>query len=208
MQSLGPNRTSSQDSLSAYPQGAWMGQPRLVVRGALQSARTGKAPAIDVDRCLTITSPSKFIQLLWSELSLAASLGQIEDCRRIATFVFVVLPRSPSTPRLLPLFIHTALPSLIATIDRQQPQEHAMNIELVVAILSSVLTAALHLERAIHTVWDDKYAVGPSIMSMARKLAGDLRCRKHNRTSALIAQRLAASPPFVANFPIFMSAEI
>jgi mediator of RNA polymerase II transcription subunit 5 len=185
-----------------------MDQPRLAVREALQFARAGKAPWIDVDRCLTITSSSKFIQLLWSELSAAASLGQLEDCRRIATFIFVVFPRSPSTPRLLPLFIHMELPSLIAMIDRQQPQEHGINVELMVTIISAVLTAALHVEWAVHTVCDSRHALGPSTMSMARRLAADLRGRKHSRTSTLIAQRLTSSPSFVANFPMFMSAEI
>lgn len=153
-------------------------------------------------------SPSKFIQLLWSELSVAASLGQLEDCRRMATFIFMVLPRSPSTPRLLPLFIHNALPSLIAAIDLQQSQEQAMNVELMVATVSSVLSAALHLEWAVHRVCGDKDVLGPSSMSLARKLAEDLRRRRHSRTSALIAQRLSASPSFVANFPVFMSAEL
>jgi mediator of RNA polymerase II transcription subunit 5 len=185
-----------------------MDQSRLAIHEALQFARAGKAPSIDLDRCLTITSPSKFIHLLWSELSVAASLGQMEDCRRIATFILVVFPRSPSTPRLLPLFIHMALPSLIATIDRQQPQEHAMDIELMVAVISSVLTAALHLEWAIRTVCDDKHDLSPSSMSMARNFAAGLRGRKHSRTSALIMNRLAASPSFVANFPMFISAEI
>jgi len=185
-----------------------MDHPRLAIREALQFARNGKAPSIDLDRCLTITSPSKFIQLLWSELSVAASLGQMEDCSRIAAFVFVAVPRAPSTPKLLPLFIHIALPSIISAIDRQQPQEHAMSVELVVAILSSVLTAALHLERAVHMVCDNKYVLGPSAISMVRKLAANLRGIKHSRTSALIAKRLAASPSFVATFPMFTSAEI
>jgi mediator of RNA polymerase II transcription subunit 5 len=184
-----------------------MDQPRLAIREALQSARAGKAPSIDIDRCLTITSPSKFIQLLWSELSVAASLGQMEDSRRMATFILVVLPRSPSTPRLLPLFFHIILPSLITTID-QQPQEHAMDIELMVAIVSSVLTAALHLEWAMHVVCQDKYVLSPSSTSIARKLAEDLRGRKDSHTSAVVVQRLAASPSFVANFPVFMSTEI
>lgn len=153
-------------------------------------------------------SPSKFIQLLWSELSIAAGLGQMEDCRRMATFILVVLPRSPNTPRLLPIFMHMTLPSLITTIDRQQSQEQAMNIELLVAIVSSVLTAALHMEWAAHMVCDGKYVLGPPSMSLARKLAEDLRGENRSRTSGLIAQRLTASPSFVANFPVFMSAEI
>jgi mediator of RNA polymerase II transcription subunit 5 len=185
-----------------------MDQPRLAIREALQFARAGKAPSIDIDRCLTITSPSKFIQLLWSELSVVASLGQMEDCRRFATFVLVIFLRSPSRPRLLPLFIHVTLPSLIAAIDHQQPQEQAMNVELMVAIVSSVLTAALHMEWAVHLVCRYKYVLGQSTMSMARKLAEDLRGRKHNRTSVVIAQRLAASPSFIANFPVFMPTEI
>jgi len=96
------------------------------------------------------------------------------------------------------------LPLLIATIDRQQSQEHAMDIELMVAIVSSALTAALHLEWAICSICNDKYVLGTSCMSMARNLAADLRGRYHSRTSVLIINRLAASPSFVANFPMFI----
>jgi mediator of RNA polymerase II transcription subunit 5 len=185
-----------------------MDHPHLAIREALQFSRTGKAPSIDIDCCLTITSPTKFLHLLWSELNVAASRGQMEDCRRMATFILVALPRSPNTPRLLPLFIHLVLPSLIAIIDRQQPPDNVMSIELVVAVISSVLTAALHLEWAVHMVCHDKDMLGPSSLSMARKLAETLRGRKQSRTSVVIAQRLAASSSFVANFPVFKSADI
>jgi mediator of RNA polymerase II transcription subunit 5 len=197
-----------QESSSAYPQGAWMDQSVSAIRTALQFAQAGKAPSIDLDRCLIVTSPSKFIQLLWSELSIAASMGQMEDCRRIATFVMVVMPRSPSIPRLLPIFLHVTLPSLIAAIDRQPPAEQAMSTELMVAMVSSVLTAALHFELAVRTVCDDKHNLGQSSMTMARRLAGDLRTRKHSPTSRVIAQRLTSSQAFVANFPVFMASDI
>lgn len=185
-----------------------MDQSVSAIRTAIQFAQAGKAPSIDLDRCLTVTSPSKFIELLWSELSIAASLGQMEDCRRIATFVMMAMPHSSSIPRLLPIFLHVTLPSLITTIDHQPPAEQAMSTELLVAIISSVLTAALHFELAVRTLCEGKHDLGQSSMTMARRLVGDLRTRKHSPTCRVIAQRLTSSHAFVTNFPVFLASDI
>lgn len=197
------------DALSVYPPGIWMDQPRQAIRDALQLARAGKAPSIDVDRCLAMISPSAFIHLLWSELSEASRLGQMEICKQMGTFILVAIPRTTSTPRLLPIFMHLVLPSLITTIDRQLGSElHAMNTELLVGLISSVLTAAFHLEWAVHTVCEDKHMLNPTSMYMTRRLASDLRGNGQSRTSTMIARGLAGMPSFVANFPVFMLTEI
>ncbi|KAF5377593.1 hypothetical protein D9615_005338 [Tricholomella constricta] len=129
----------------------WENEPRQAIQAALASARTGKAPAMDVERCIKIMPPTKFLQLLWSELVISASVGEMENCRRIATFI-LSMPRSSSTPPLLPIFLHVVTPSLIFAINHQQPPEHTMMVELLITIVSSALTAALHLELGIRSV--------------------------------------------------------
>jgi mediator of RNA polymerase II transcription subunit 5 len=128
-------------------------------------------------------------------------MGETETCTRLAIFVLTT-PRSSSTPPLLPLFLHNVLPSIVSTIDRQQPHEQTMNIELLVAIISSALTAALHLELALRSVCnEERYILGQSSAAMVRGLAGDLRGRNNSPTGRAIAHRLASSQSFAANFP-------
>ena len=186
----------------------WNEQPRMALHQAFLAARAGKTPSLNIDRCLNITTPSKFIELLWTELFAVASLGQMEDCKRLATFALVIPPRTPNTPRLLPVFMHLVLPSLIASIDLQQTTEQSVSIELLVAVISSVLTAALHLEWAFHTVCGGRYETQQPVAAMARRLFHELRGKKRSSTSTVVAQKLAASPPFVANFPVFMASDI
>ena len=195
-------------SLPTQTQRWWNEQPRVALHQALLAARAGKVPSLNIDHCLDVTTPSKFIELLWSELCAAASLGQMEDCKRLATFALVTPPRTPNTPRLLPIFMHLVLPSLIASVDLQQPTEQSMSIELLVAVISSVLTAALHLEWAFHTVCGGGHETHQPAATMARRLSHELRGKKRSSTSTVVAQKLAASPPFVANFPVFMASDV
>jgi mediator of RNA polymerase II transcription subunit 5 len=179
----------------------WQDQSRQALRNTLAMTRAGRPPSLDITRCIIITPPSKFLQYLWMELCGAANIGETETCTRLATFVLTT-PRSPSTPPLLPLFLHNVLPWIIANIDHQQPHEQTMNAELLVAIMSSALTAALHLEWALRSVCDEeRYVLGQSSTAMARRLAVNLRGRKNSPTGRTIAQRLASSQSFVANFP-------
>lgn len=177
--------------------------PRREIREAFSLARERKAPRIDVARCLTITTPTKFLLLFWSELTVAASLGEIETCRRLATFVLVT-PRA-GTPPLLPQFMYNVLPVLIVRTD-QQTGDTNMNIDLLVTVASTTLSAALHLEWAIQTVCNEhRSMLGQPSAMIARKLASDLRTQKSNsNTSAAILQRLSTSSTFVTNFPVFM----
>ncbi|KAF9229359.1 hypothetical protein BS17DRAFT_771335 [Gyrodon lividus] len=184
--------------------GAFLDFPRREVRDAFALARQHKAPRIDVGRCLTVTTPTNFLLLLWSELCIAASLGEMETCRRLATFVLIT-PRS-NVPPLLPLFVYNVLPVLIAAVDQQQGGDTSMNTELLVMVVSTALSAAFHLEWALQTVCNEHSSVlGQASAILARKLAADLRARRTTSvTSGSILQRLGASPPFVANFPVFM----
>ncbi|KIK93655.1 hypothetical protein PAXRUDRAFT_144629 [Paxillus rubicundulus Ve08.2h10] len=175
---------------------------RREIRDALALARQNKAPRVDVGRCLTVTTPIKFLLLLWSELCVAASLGEMETCRRLATFVLIT-PRS-GVPPLLPLFVYNVLPVLIAAVD-QQGDDTNMNTELLVMIISTSLSAALHLEWALQTLCNEHVVLGQASAVLARKLAADLHARSANSiTSGTILQRLGASPAFVANYPVFI----
>lgn len=177
---------------------------RQMIQNAFQLARTGKAPILDVERCIKGVHPSKFLQLLWSELVDSANLGETESCRRIATFV-LTMPRSPNTPPLLPIFLHNVTPWIIAAIDEQPHAEHTVNVELLVTIVSSVLTAALQLELSMRSVTNKQdFVLGQLSAAMARRFAGDLRARKNSPTSRIIGQRLTSSQSFVANFPVFL----
>lgn len=205
LQSLGlktDGSSAAQESPSISPE-SFLHLPRREIREAFMLARERKGPHIDVARCLTITTPTKFLLLFWSEMCAATSLGGIETCRRLATFVLVT-PRS-SAPPLLPLFVHNVLPILVARID-QQPGDANTNIDLMVTTVSTVLSAALHLEWAIQTVCGEQKAIaGQTSAMIARKLASDLRAQRLNsQTSAVMLKRLSGMPTFIANFPVFM----
>jgi len=131
-------------------------------------------------------------------------LGELEACRRIATFV-LTMPQDATVPPILPIFLFVFLPSIIANADNQQPPEQTMTIELLVAVVSSVLNAAIHLEWAMRSASaDDRLLLGQSSAALARRLALDLRRNRTSSVSVLILQRLTSSPPFVANFPAFV----
>ncbi|KAJ8456924.1 hypothetical protein ONZ45_g18524 [Pleurotus djamor] len=181
-------------------------QPKLAIQVSLALARAGKAPSLDIETCLLVTPPAKFLQLLWSECLAAAALGETDACRRIATFVLTT-PRSPNTPPLLPIFLYIVLPALLASIDKQVTGEPPMGVELLSTIITSSLTAALHLEWALRTVGGEaSYPLGgqPSTI-MARRLGMNLRMKKQSHTSSLLAQKLAMSQPFMTNFPHFIN---
>lgn len=186
------------------PPDAFLDFPRREIRSAFALARQHKAPRIDVGRCLTITTPTKFLLLLWTELCVAANLGETETCRRIMTFVLVV-PRS-GVPPLLPLFMYNVLPQLIAAVD-QQGGDTSVSTELLATIIAGALSCALHLEWALQTMCNDHTArLGQASAVLARKLATDLRTRKAtSSTSRIILERLGTSSPFAANFPVFMT---
>ncbi|CAA7266513.1 unnamed protein product [Cyclocybe aegerita] len=182
----------------------WYQQVQQAIQTAFTAARSHKTPFLDVKRCLKFLPPIKFLQLLWAELQVAASLGEVEACRRIATFV-LTMPQDSTVFPLLPIFLHVVLPSVIAPIERQQPPDQT-SIELVVAIVSSTLNAALHLEWAMRSVsGDDRLVLGQSSTSMARRLALDLRSNRASQVYRTILQQLASSQALVANFPVFKS---
>lgn len=173
------------------------------VREAFAYAHAKKAPSLDVDRCLLMTTPSRFLSILWSQLTVASSVGQLDVCRRIATHV-LSMPRSARSPPILPVFIHLALPGLIAAADRLMPNEQAVAVELLVAVISSALTAALYVEWALLSVCKEKQLVlGQPALTMARRLGSDLRRRSTSFTSKSIVQRLTSNTPFMTNFPTF-----
>lgn len=143
--------------------------------------------------------------MLWRELTSAASLGEIEALRRIATFVLAT-PRHSHSPPLLPTFLHVLLPGLVTAADGLSPADQTITVELLVAIVSSTLTAALHLEYALLSVCGEQHLVlGQSAAAMARRLGSDLRRKGSGAMAAVIVRRLSSIQSFVANFPTFMA---
>ncbi|KAJ3813742.1 mediator complex subunit Med5-domain-containing protein [Lentinula aff. lateritia] len=192
-------------AITMGPRVSWQEYPRQAIQTALNMARTNKLPSIDVERCLKVVSPSKFLQVLWSELVVVANVpSEIEHSRRLAVFILTA-PRPPTTPPLLPIFLHNIVPSLIIYIDSQPEQTMTMSAELLVALVSSVLTAVMHLELAMQSATVKVQPVfGQTSSAMARRLVSDLRTRKFSYTGNTLAQRLSSSQSFLANFPVFM----
>ncbi|KAL0072044.1 hypothetical protein AAF712_000967 [Marasmius tenuissimus] len=183
---------------------AWRNQPKQAIQDALASARAGKAPFIDVARCLQVVGPTRLLELLWSQLVVAAGVGgSMEGCKRLAVFM-LTLP-IPGSPPLFPIFINTVLPSLISHIDQLPASEQAVQAELLNSIIISLFTAAISTEVAARSVVGQQGPVlGQHSPVMARRLAIELRTRKHSQTSKSLSQRLSSSSSCVANFPIFM----
>jgi mediator of RNA polymerase II transcription subunit 5 len=180
-------------------------------------------PHLDLRRCLNTLPPMKFLQILWTEIQVAANMGEAEICRRIATFVLTTpIVDGKSTARhypLLPIFLHVVLPGIIAETDRLPLQEEqTITVDLIVAVISSALSAAMHLEWALRSVsipdqqqqqqqsgTSKSPVLGQTSKGMARRLALDLRRNRTSGVSKMMLQRLMASHPFVANFPVFKS---
>jgi len=101
------------------------------------------------------------------------------------------------------MFLNILLPGLITTIDNQQVAEQTVAIELLGSIVSSILTASLHLDLVFSEV--SRPVLGQPSIAMSRRVAADLRGRakKYSNASKMILQRLSASHSFVANFPVF-----
>ncbi|KAJ7706096.1 mediator complex subunit Med5-domain-containing protein [Mycena rosella] len=177
-------------------------QPRQAIRDAIAKARGSKAPVLDVERCIKTCGCEKFLRILWSELLTLASMGETDICTRIATFALTI-PRPLNSPPLLAMFLNILLPGLISTIDNRQVAEQTVAIELLGSIVSSILTASLHLDLAFSEA--SRPVLGQPSISMSRRVAADLRFRakKYSNASKMILQRLSSSQSFVANFPVF-----
>ncbi|KAJ7492546.1 mediator complex subunit Med5-domain-containing protein [Mycena latifolia] len=177
-------------------------QPRKDIRDAIAKARGSKAPVLDVERCIKTCGCEKFLRTLWSELLTPASLGETDICTRIATFALTI-PRPLGSPPLLAMFLNIFLPGLISTVDSRQVGEQTVAIELLGSIVSSILTASLHLDLAFSET--SRPVLGQPSIAMSRRVAADLRFRakKHSNASKMILQRLSSSQSFVANFPVF-----
>ncbi|KAL0580378.1 hypothetical protein V5O48_001623 [Marasmius crinis-equi] len=202
---LGTNQAGFVEGLvSTSRYAAWRNQPKQAIQDALASARAGKGPFIDVARCLKVLAPTRFLELLWSQLVVAAGVGgSTEGGKRLAVFI-LTLP-FPGSPPLFPIFINTVLPSLISHIDQLPASDQAVQTELLHSILTSLFTAAISTEVAMRSVLGQQGPVlGQHSSVMARRLVTELRTRKHSYTSKSLSQRLSSSTSCVANFPIFM----
>ncbi|KAF7306991.1 Mediator of RNA polymerase II transcription subunit 5 [Mycena indigotica] len=176
-----------------------LGYPRRAIREAIGKARASKAPTLDIDRCINICGPEKFLRTLWSEL---LAPGDMDVCVRLATFA-ITIPRLPGFPPLMPTFFHTVLPNLISNIDTRQVGDQQVPGDLLGAIISSILTASLHLDVAFNEL--PRPILGQPSAVVARRLAADLRfkAQRQSNVSRIILQRLGSSQSIVNNFPIF-----
>lgn len=199
----------------------WYQQVQQAIQTTFTMARSQHKtpPHLDLRRCLNTLPPIKLLQILWAEIQTAANMGETEICRRIATFVLttpIVDGKSTAAHHypLLPVFLHVVLPGIIAETERVSPRdEQTMRVDLVVAVVSSALSAAMHLEWALRSVSlpDQQHSktqspvLGQSSSGMARRLALDLRRNRKSEVSKMMLQKFAASHPFVTNFPVFKS---
>lgn len=153
--------------------------------------------------------PAKYLRLLWAELLSALQLGSDMDlCRRIATHALTCPPINlgySHIPPLLPIFLHGGmLHGLLKALDHQLLAEQTLNVELLVSVLTSSLTAVLQMEWALalrNVDAEMKHPMGQTSVTLARKLNADLK-RSTCTSAATILQRLASTASFVANFPI------
>jgi len=197
---------SAANPLALGPQASWLDPPRNSIRDAIAAARTGKAPSFDVARCVLVAGPTRVISILWDEVSTAAQMGSLEIGRRLATYA-LLCPPSGRVPPLLPLFFGSFMHTLLSRIDKDKPAEQTINIELLVAVISSSLTGILHFEWALRvgeTQAEVRHPVGQPSVTIAKRLAIDLK-RSKSSTADIVMQRLSSSPSFVANFPMMVS---
>jgi mediator of RNA polymerase II transcription subunit 5 len=181
-------------------------QSRRALQDALVLLQSGKPPFLNVAACLAETPAIEFLQTFWLALDMPIKTDATADAaKRLAVFILAT-PRAPPTPPLLPIFLHNLLPSLIDKFDNPNlGQAMTGDLDLLIAIISSSLMAALQLERALYAAsgGEQVFAFGSSSSAMASRLALGLRHRKSSSKGKLIAQRLTSSQTFVANFPVF-----
>jgi len=183
---------------------SWEEQPKQDIHDAITAASGQKVPSLNVEKCLRISPPTKFLKIFWSEILISGSMREIAIVKRLATFVLAT-PRSSQTPPLLPIFLHLVLPSLISNIDSQQPAEQNVTADILAIIISSALTAAANLDWAVHMICGEHRPIlGQHSPAMVRQLAAGLRAQKDRPAGKLLGQKLATSQGFVTNFPFFV----
>jgi hypothetical protein len=181
----------------------WTDQAAVAIRTALNQAGSGQVPVLDVARCILTTSPAGFLETLWRELLASSVISGPQVAHRFAVVVLTA-PRIEFAPGLktwlLPLFLRVIVPRIVAIVDDQESQEHSP-VELLAAIVSSSLTAALYLERA-PPARKHQAAGGAETVTLARRFAQWLHEHEGGTCKAL-SQRLASIPDFRVHFPVF-----
>lgn len=187
--------------------------PSLAVRRALETARSGGAPGINIRRCLTVASPLAFLEILWAEFQASSAdvAHDLDVFRRIAAHVLLstATHSHPGCPPLLPIFLHTFLPRKIAWVETMFGEQQTRSVELLAAIVSSSMTAAFHLERSLNSSNTTSPAVKTAALrlkttNLAARLSQTLQLDT-GHVAAMIRQRLAAVQSFAAMYPEFAS---
>jgi hypothetical protein len=94
---------------------------------------------------LLALGPIKYLDLLWTELSAMAALGETSIPREIGIFVLTaVLP--PPYPPLLPLFLSNTVP-LYMGVHSGQREPDAKSVALLANLIAQSLLTAIHYEK-------------------------------------------------------------
>ncbi|KAG9039058.1 mediator complex subunit [Tulasnella sp. JGI-2019a] len=163
-------------------------------------------------------------------MSVARAGPYSRSCRYLAISVISLPhPVCARSPALLPYFIHTYLPRLLASLDHVSTSDRSLTINVMAVLVSWSLLVSFRAEKALFDVkgvlddlepqrrpvpnlddmeMDDKSkrrdVSGSEVTSMAKALARKLRIS--GGASALLYQKVQATPYFASNFPSFSNA--
>ncbi|EJD44265.1 hypothetical protein AURDEDRAFT_125294 [Auricularia subglabra TFB-10046 SS5] len=203
-------RTASRNHLNQRAANDFAEFPSLSIRGAVASARASGAPGINVRHSLITRGPMAFLNVLWAELHATSSdLGHdVEIYRRLASHALVAsaLHAYPECPPLLPLFLNSFIPRQLEAIDMQMfGDQQTREVDLLVAILSSAMAMAFHLERSLNTLPSHAAKVAAHQLKTAgpaTRLFYLLRTRA-SPAAGLMRERLSSIPSFSVMYPEF-----
>jgi len=130
----------------------WAELPRKAIRRALSITIEGGSTCLDVIAGLLALGPVKYLDLLWTELSAMAALGEIIIPREVGIFVLTALLPPPHPP-LLPLFLSHTVP-LYFGVHCHQRAPDINSITLLANLVATSLLTLLHYERAGVTATD------------------------------------------------------
>lgn len=172
---------------------------------AMAGDGSGRLPYINMDCCLLIVPPPRFLEILWSELVSASKIWELGMCVRLGTLILVSTRLPSPGPSLFTLFLRSTMRSIIHDNDKKPPQEQSRNILLMAATISSALCHRTHLEAASALVGIPRQ--GPETSSTAdvsNIFAGMLKAdSKSSPTSRMLLERLGRDAEFTAKWPKF-----
>ncbi|EJT97818.1 hypothetical protein DACRYDRAFT_111335 [Dacryopinax primogenitus] len=125
---------------------SWSDNCQTAIREAFTSAHLNRATTLDVDAYLSVLRPPEFVHILWDACVSGASMGAMDGCRIVSSFLLSGL-RSPASPPLLPYFLLVFVPTLLVDLDRQTPPQ-STTLDTLVTIITSACHLSFQLERS------------------------------------------------------------